>query len=210
MKIHFADSPQIRHAIHGARREILLAMSHGDYAINEQVDVLAAAQAASEAGGVQARIYISASVREGSDLPESHLARLAKMGVAIHRASARTPRMAIIDRSTVILARNEADYSEGALIGRGLPVTSMLVGSLMSSAPSTSKGLDEFSESCRLDPLSREVLRQLRLGATDERAARELGIALRTYRRIVARLMVTLNAESRFQAGYLAAERRWP
>jgi len=34
-----------------------------------------------------------------------------------------------------------------------------------------------------------------------------MGLALRTYQRAVARVMGTLDARSRFQAGYLAAQR---
>ncbi|MCI4039976.1 DNA-binding response regulator [Streptomyces sp. TRM75563] len=51
-----------------------------------------------------------------------------------------------------------------------------------------------------------EVLRSLASGATDEAAAKELGMSLRTYRRRVAELLVTLGAGSRFQAGVRAAE----
>lgn len=58
-----------------------------------------------------------------------------------------------------------------------------------------------------LTALDREVLRQLALGTKDETAAREMGLALRTYRRMVARLMDSLDARSRFQAGYLAGQR---
>lgn len=50
------------------------------------------------------------------------------------------------------------------------------------------------------------VLRALTSGVTDEAAARELGMSLRTYRRRVAELLVTLNAGSRFQAGVRAGE----
>ncbi|GGW13183.1 hypothetical protein GCM10018980_71520 [Streptomyces capoamus] len=49
------------------------------------------------------------------------------------------------------------------------------------------------------------VLRRLRDGFTDEVAARELGVPVRTYRRYVAEIMTLLGAESRFQAGVYAA-----
>jgi len=61
----------------------------------------------------------------------------------------------------------------------------------------------------QLEPLEREVLRRLTSGSTDEAAARELGLAVRTYRRVVARVMVRLGARSRFQAGFLAASGGW-
>ncbi|MDX3798601.1 DNA-binding response regulator [Streptomyces sp. AK04-3B] len=57
-----------------------------------------------------------------------------------------------------------------------------------------------------IDAQTGRVLRALTSGVTDEAAARELGMSLRTYRRRVAELLVTLNAGSRFQAGVRAGE----
>lgn len=55
----------------------------------------------------------------------------------------------------------------------------------------------------------RELLRLLSLGLTDEVAARQLGISLRTERRMMAILMQRMGARSRFEAGMLASERSW-
>ncbi|WEV27104.1 LuxR family transcriptional regulator [Streptomyces sp. 71268] len=52
----------------------------------------------------------------------------------------------------------------------------------------------------------RQILEWLRLGVTDEVAARELSVSVRTYRRYVAEMMSLLGADSRFQAGVRAAE----
>lgn len=53
------------------------------------------------------------------------------------------------------------------------------------------------------------MLRLLSLGATDEFAAAQLGISVRTVRRMVAQIMNRLGARSRFQAGVKAADRGW-
>ncbi|MCX5193080.1 helix-turn-helix transcriptional regulator [Streptomyces sp. NBC_00249] len=50
------------------------------------------------------------------------------------------------------------------------------------------------------------VLRTLSQGHTDEVAARDLGLSVRTYRRHIASLMNRLEATSRFQAGVRAAQ----
>ncbi|MEU3911269.1 MULTISPECIES: LuxR C-terminal-related transcriptional regulator [Streptomyces] len=50
------------------------------------------------------------------------------------------------------------------------------------------------------------ILQQLHTGSTDEAAARELGVSVRTYRRHVAEIMEALGTKSRFQAGVRAAE----
>ncbi|WP_328930673.1 LuxR family transcriptional regulator (plasmid) [Streptomyces sp. NBC_00190] len=54
--------------------------------------------------------------------------------------------------------------------------------------------------------LARQILGALRAGVTDEVAARELTVSVRTYRRHVAEIMALLGAQSRFQAGVRAAE----
>lgn len=57
-----------------------------------------------------------------------------------------------------------------------------------------------------VDGVDREILVLLASGAKDERVARHLGIGLRSVRRRVARLMEMLGAQTRFQAGVLAAK----
>ncbi|MER5361456.1 LuxR family transcriptional regulator [Streptomyces sp. NPDC002785] len=52
----------------------------------------------------------------------------------------------------------------------------------------------------------RRILERLREGRTDDVAARELQVSLRTYRRHVAEIMRELGANSRFQAGVRAVE----
>lgn len=54
--------------------------------------------------------------------------------------------------------------------------------------------------------LTRRILERLRAGQTDDVAARELNVSLRTYRRHVAEIMRELGASSRFQAGARAVE----
>ncbi|MFD0277021.1 LuxR family transcriptional regulator [Kitasatospora sp. NPDC127111] len=54
--------------------------------------------------------------------------------------------------------------------------------------------------------LAQQILGALRAGVTDEVAARELTVSVRTYRRHVAEIMALLGAQSRFQAGVRAAE----
>ncbi|MGW7094158.1 LuxR family transcriptional regulator [Streptomyces sp. NPDC054874] len=62
-----------------------------------------------------------------------------------------------------------------------------------------------FGDNCRA-ALARQILGALQAGVTDEVAARELTISVRTYRRHVAEIMTLLGAHSRFQAGVRAAE----
>jgi DNA-binding CsgD family transcriptional regulator len=60
-----------------------------------------------------------------------------------------------------------------------------------------------------ITPAERELLRLLADGATDAVAARRLGVALRTERRMLESLTDRLGARSRFEAGAKAAQRGW-
>jgi DNA-binding CsgD family transcriptional regulator/sugar-specific transcriptional regulator TrmB len=55
----------------------------------------------------------------------------------------------------------------------------------------------------------RRLLQALSLGAKDETAARQLGVSVRTARRMIAQLMRRLDARSRFQAGATAVQKGW-
>ncbi|MFJ9212721.1 hypothetical protein [Streptomyces sp. NPDC102264] len=205
MQMNYAGAAEVRRAIHDARREVILSMP-STCPVQGQVDI-AAARSVSDNMSVSVKIYVPTPSSGRADRLDPGFAELLKQGVQVHTAPGGSPRMAIIDRSVVVLARNEEDYSDGALIGRRLPFTSLLARSL-TMRPSADDQEEEFAaDDDELPPVSREVLRQLSLGAKDETAAREMGMALRTYRRGVAQLMETLHARSRFQAGFVAGQR---
>jgi hypothetical protein len=137
-----------------------------------------------------------------------HLREIMGGGVRVRIAATALPHEAIvIDRRFAILAGLHAPE------GREYTLTtaSGLVGgvyALFEAAWETATDLTAFlhGDQPRLDAESRKVLRALGSGATDERAARELGMSLRTYRRRVAELLNALDAGSRFQAGMRAGE----
>lgn len=58
-------------------------------------------------------------------------------------------------------------------------------------------------------PRERKLLRLWARGYTDQRAARELEVSLRTVRRMSASLMERFGVHSRFQVGGLAHQRGW-
>ncbi|MFM9626315.1 MULTISPECIES: DNA-binding response regulator [Streptomyces] len=138
----------------------------------------------------------------------AHLRELVDQGALVRIASAPLPHETIvIDRRLAILAGLDGPG------GREYTLTTAptLVGgvyALFDAAWETATDLKAFlrGEQPRLDAAGRTVLRALGSGATDEKAARELGMSLRTYRRRVAELLTTLDADSRFQAGIRAGE----
>jgi DNA-binding NarL/FixJ family response regulator len=138
----------------------------------------------------------------------AHLLRLDAGGAQVRISSAPLPHETIIlDRRVAILA------GQPTPLGREYTVTTSpaLVGgihSLFTAAWEAAIDLGAYlrGEVPKLAPEAREILRALGAGLTDEAAARRLGTSLRTYRRRVAELMTTLDAESRFQAGVRAGE----
>lgn len=137
-----------------------------------------------------------------------HLSELVGRGAQVRIAATALPHETIvIDRRFAILAGLNAPE------GREYTMTtaSSLVGgtyALFEAAWETATDLTAFphGDQPRLDAESRTVLRALGSGATDETAARELGMSLRTHRRRVAELLNALDAGSRFQAGMRAGE----
>ncbi|WP_406469724.1 DNA-binding response regulator [Streptomyces hirsutus] len=138
-----------------------------------------------------------------------HLGMLVDKGARVRIAATALPHETIIiDRRFAILAGLDTPG------GRAYTLTTAptLVGSvyaLFEAAWESATDLQAFlrGKHPRLDAESRTVLHALASGATDETAARELGMSLRTYRRRVAHLLDALDAGSRFQAGVRAGER---
>jgi DNA-binding CsgD family transcriptional regulator len=210
MRMHFASPATIQQVIRSAQQEVLLTLPPSRTPPSVAVDVAAVRGVAAD--GIPVSVYVPEASRGTPDLPEAELVRLARAGVTIFATSGALPRMGLVDRNVVVAACNQCDYADGGLIGRELPFTPLLVRSLQldalaAAAPEAAPN-DELAASDAVKSLDREVLRHLARGAKDETAAREMGLSLRTYRRLVAHLMNGLGARSRFQAGFLAARRR--
>ncbi|MEV5612878.1 DNA-binding response regulator [Streptomyces sp. NPDC052225] len=131
-----------------------------------------------------------------------HLRQIADQGTQVRVAATPLPRSTIIlDRRTMILTGPRQEYT--------LTVSPTLVGgvyALFEAAWESASDLADLlrTEQPELSPESRRILRALGSGATDETAARDLGMSVRTYRRRVAELLDILGADSRFQAGLRA------
>ncbi|MPY60390.1 helix-turn-helix transcriptional regulator [Streptomyces spongiae] len=172
----------------------------------------AARRHARRGGAPRARkLYSPAALADECD--REALREMAARGFQVRIATAPLRQgTVIIDRRTMILT----DPASSAPAARG-PRTYT-----MSASPTLIRGAYELFEAAwesaadlatfldsgrpRIDDRAAKVLRALGSGATDEAAARELGMSLRTYRRRVAELLTSLDAASRFQAGVRAGE----
>ncbi|MFF8973978.1 DNA-binding response regulator [Streptomyces sp. NPDC014995] len=157
------------------------------------------------------KLYSLAALADERD--REALREMAALGFQVRIATAPLPQgTVIIDRRTMILT----DPAPSAPAAHGPRIYTMsaspaLIGgayALFEAAWESAADLTTVLDARRprIDDQTSKVLRALGSGATDEAAARELGMSLRTYRRRVAELLAGLGAASRFQAGVRAGE----
>ncbi|PNG98214.1 LuxR family transcriptional regulator [Streptomyces malaysiensis] len=196
--------------VHAAAQDLLRTAT-------ERVDVVLAAEAAhvhvlhgvldgwlrSGGGTVRTRMlcaqntvdwgFVQRHVRDGNPL-EVRVARIPLLAALI-----------VDGRAALVCADSAAGRRASTLRDSGVIETlQTLFDGIWRTALSASERV-ELGERSRGE-LVRPILERLRLGATDEVAARELAVSVRTYRRYVAEIMALLGANSRFQAGVRAAE----
>ncbi|WP_405979866.1 LuxR C-terminal-related transcriptional regulator [Streptomyces sp. NBC_00158] len=119
-------------------------------------------------------------------------------------------RMLLFDRKTVIVPADPDNTRKGAVELSEPGVVVGLAGlfdRVWESA--TPLGAVRDRDDRGLTRQERELLKLLGCGLTDEAAGRQLGLSLRTVRRMMAELMKRLGAGSRFEAGLRAAQREW-
>ena len=162
------------------------------------------------AAGVQVRILYPARAR-GSRGVCDHARWTVAQGAAVRTAAVPPPNMLIFDRRLVLLPMDQGDRGKGsALIGDDSVVSALRLS--FDQAWSTAEPLGESADRDRppeLTDTERLLLQLLATGSTDERAGKQLGMSLRSVRRMAARLMERLDAVSRFEAGCKAARRGW-
>ncbi|MFI0465753.1 hypothetical protein ACH347_16885 [Saccharopolyspora sp. 5N102] len=112
----------------------------------------------------------------------------------------------VVDGRTA-LVRSDATCDGQAVVVRAAPVIRALedlFADVWRNARPVAKPVD-FGGRAHTE-FAQRVLKMLYDGHTDEVAARELAVSVRTYRRYVAEIVELLGANSRFQAGVRAAE----
>jgi DNA-binding CsgD family transcriptional regulator/sugar-specific transcriptional regulator TrmB len=159
--------------------------------------------------GVRMRTVYLDSVRNDSVTTE-YAEWLTNLGGEVRTVPSLPVRMLIFDRKTVIVPADPQNTRKGAvqLTEPGVVVgLSGLFDQIWESAAPL--GTDQDRDDRGLTRQEKELLRLLGSGLTDEAASRQLGLSLRTVRRMMAELMKRLGAGSRFEAGLRAAQREW-
>ncbi|MFC5216346.1 helix-turn-helix domain-containing protein [Streptomyces coerulescens] len=116
------------------------------------------------------------------------------------------PETLVVDGTSALVRTTEKMGGHTAVVNDVAAVRALEI--LFAGAWSRGRGLTEhlLMRERLSTELAREILVRLSEGKTDEAAARELDVSLRTYRRYVARFLRELDVDSRFQAGVRAAE----
>lgn len=137
----------------------------------------------------------------------AYLRELAARGAEIRISAHPLERMIICDRTVALTPIDPDNTARGALLTREPGLVNTVV-SLFERMWAASKQLPEEALPA-LTETEQHIIRTLYLVDKDETGARQLGMAVRTYRKHVARLMERLDADNRFQAALRARELGW-
>ncbi|MFJ2416243.1 helix-turn-helix transcriptional regulator [Streptomyces brevispora] len=160
--------------------------------------------------GVRMRTIYLDSIRR--DAPTvSHAEWLVEQGAEIRTIPTLPNRLIVIDRRTALIAADSRNTGAGAVVVDN-PGTITLLCALFESVWQSAQPLGvrpEPEPETGLTKQQAEALRLMARGCTDEAIAHRMGVSARTIRRTVASLLAHLEAESRFQAGVHAVQRRF-
>ncbi|GGU77567.1 regulatory LuxR family protein [Streptomyces cavourensis] len=163
--------------------------------------------------GVRLR-YIFLDSCRNSPATREYVAWLGDRGGLVRTVPRLPLRMLIYDRSRAIVPMDATAADQGALVLDGTGALTGLL-ALFEQTWQQAKPLGESAAEAAagqggpLSPPERAVLDLLTEGFTDEAIARQLGVSVRTVRRVTADLMHRLGARSRFEAGVLATTKGW-
>ncbi|MFE2293191.1 LuxR C-terminal-related transcriptional regulator [Streptomyces sp. NPDC059452] len=135
----------------------------------------------------------------------SYVGRITGAGAEVRTSAELFGRLTVFDRSVAFVPHHRV--VGGAAVVRDRSVVALLCEAFDHAWSRANCAEGGGAASVELSDLHRTVLRLLSEGARDETIARRLGVSLRTCRKYVAEIFEAIGAESRFQAGYLAAHR---
>jgi DNA-binding CsgD family transcriptional regulator len=176
-------------------------------------DSLAAAKAADTVilgRGVKCRIVYQDAVRNHPPTMAYGL-WLAHEGAQVRTTAVGPQRLLIADGTAAIVPIDPGNPWGGRVHTTDPGIMALLV-ALFEQIWAGAAPLDAprpIETSTGLTSTERAILHLLAAGATDEAVAGKLGVSGRTVRRIMAELMVRLDAGSRFEAGIKAAKNGW-
>ncbi|SEF88062.1 regulatory protein, luxR family [Actinacidiphila yanglinensis] len=157
---------------------------------------------------IRVRAIYGQSVNSGPR-QRKYLTDLAALGAEVRLIPQVPFDLLVADEHSALTPTDPTDPEGPAVVIRGQTLIrsylAMYEDCWLRSVPITAKPSNGQDDESELTEQHRTTLRLLANGLTDERIARTLGVSLRTVSRLVSEVMRYLDAESRFQAGVLAA-----
>jgi DNA-binding CsgD family transcriptional regulator len=162
------------------------------------------------ARGVRVRaIYQEGHPRQSRALRE-HLRWLSEHGAHVRLAGVTPVRLMVFDGKAAAVALDPADPGSGARVLRSrgaVHALTALFDLLWDSARETDQLPVTGRQELPLTQLESAVVKLLARGNKDEAISRRTGISVRSVRRIIAGLMETMDAGSRFELGLRCRDR---
>ncbi|MFD7106394.1 LuxR family transcriptional regulator [Streptomyces celluloflavus] len=191
VEVLLAGLPQVNGTVIAALRQAL-----PPYTAHPEPRILCTPQSWRGAVPLSSECALLSALSDDGDTvrPEVRMARL-------------LPLTAVIADGEVALLRTGKPGPGAAAVVRAPSVVASLR-ALFDTVWQGATGVEEYLRLRRRNwpEVAGKVLVRLRDGVSDDTAARELAMSVRTYRRHVADIMALLGATSRFQAGVRAAE----
>lgn len=169
------------------------------------------------ARGIRIRVLCLTSVindRENLD----YLRWFAGQGAEIRTVPTLPLRLILQDDEVAVVAASPDEPERGAVLVRGAGLLCALgalfdsywrSGTSVAGCDGRSWARGEHAAGGELDAVQREIVGLLARGAKDELIARQMGVSVRTVRRLISELAARLGVESRFAFGVEAARQGW-
>jgi DNA-binding CsgD family transcriptional regulator/sugar-specific transcriptional regulator TrmB len=140
----------------------------------------------------------------------AYLRRLDDAGAETRTVPTLPLQLLIVDRAVAVVPIDPENSAAGALVLRSRGSLVALL-ALFENVWLTARSISEprRTERLELSDTDHEILRILAAGATDEVVARQLGVSVRTVRRLTSVLMDRFRARSRFELGLKLGQQGW-
>jgi DNA-binding CsgD family transcriptional regulator len=164
--------------------------------------------------GVSIKAVFATSIL-ADEAVRAHARWLVSRGADVRAAPSLPPALVVVDRSTALVPADPQSATAFVVTNRALATALARLFDLVWNAAQggthngAQRGTARGGRRDAPSPQERDLLDLLSTGLTDAAAARQLGVSLRTVRRMMAEIMTRLRARSRFEAGMRAAERGW-
>ncbi|MBB6081656.1 helix-turn-helix domain-containing protein [Streptomyces paradoxus] len=177
----------------------------------QSADVLAVEREAAEgclARGVRIREAFTTSAMNDA-ATSAHTDWMARAGAEVRLAPALPTRLVVWDSHTALVPAEPGPGLRAGLLLTAPGIVTALVALFEAVWAGAEPVHEEAPHDRSADPQDLQLVRFLRSGLTDEAMSRQLGVSVRTTRRMLAGLYARLGARCRFEAGYEAARRGW-